>query len=495
MNKSITFLLIMLSHSAVAQKIYSVDSNRNGLYNLPFDQKFIIEIHDPNSVIESVEVFRLFARNGELKEKTLLINGNKSLFVLSPIPEEGGIVHLAMPPLKADLRFESIITNKFRGKALNSLFEVFLKYKSSDPNRHNAMTLLSQKLEPPNPLGKTRAFLGRYWLAGPLGNYGTQLDNFYQYNIKPFFEPAIDQSKTPAPNPALSNLTEANLRKANIQYKKTESSFVLYSRFLHVYQTKEVELFSGLVQILPQTSSTELHNLESRIVNLKGSLLTIEQLIQSTREVVLLDGSQGDTYDKIIDDFEAIKRSLTNNLKFLTDALARLIKAIDSEPNMRYTTWFMGSNEVWDLKTRGSYYLIPAIGLTHIITPDEQSNFTKPFVGVNIHLRPVDKSLSFHDLNNSFWHRLSLFSGLTVTQIKDHNQEYFDWFNNMSLMAGLNYQFRRSMGVSGGVVIMNRSDPNPLILKRQTVANGYAAITFDVDFTSSLKSLTSKIGL
>jgi len=492
MRKFALFLCIIITNSLLAQKVFTIDTLNKHVADLPFDQEVYIKVKDVHKAIDSGSVFRLFVRGGELVDQVFLNKNTDEYGPIEVLSRSANYTYIKLPAMGPDLHYEVILNHKFRGKALDSLLSVFRKFANTSPDRFNAIKALRKRIEPPNTMGSNRTAIGRYWAAS--GTYTADFDNYFNTKIKADFKKAVDLSKTPSQ--AVSHLTEGNLRLANSKFKTIDKTFDAYSIYLSEWaNSNDTNIFNGGSSLAMNSKVVKPYHLIKRINNLKSSIKVIDKLIASTYQVLLLDGPNSVIYGNMIDDLKNIKSQLSTNKSFLNKRIVAITTALDDEKNMRYTTWFSATNEVRDLETKGSYIMIPNIGVAGLITPNGESDFIKPYVGVSFHLRQVNKKIPMRELKNTILHRLAIQVGLTVAETNDPNKEYFDLTNKMSLLTGINFKINHSFGISGGAVIMKRADPNPLKSKQHTVANGYIALTIDVDFAKSLKSLTGKFGL
>jgi|GEM_PF-6361423 len=500
-------LLACCQANTWAQQVFEIDPiTRQISAPLPFDQPILVKISDPHKSIDSVFLFDLFVRKGRLLDEVNTLFGVKKSTAfykgVAFFREENA--YLPIPGLEPDLHFEIILEHKFKGSAFEAMLEVVHQYAQSPGEGYQALLKLSNKLEPPIDEGG-RTAIGKWWsynasrnAANPsqaVEQYQIALSDYFQKTLIPIYKKAADLSDFEYVT-AMLHLKDSSLSKLARSYAKidkTAADFAWLWRALSEDQGQAI--FNGTKALSDQTNSCEVRELVKRSHNIKSSLQSIEKLISKTFQIQTRDMHYRAYYDSLLSDLKNIEQKLVANKKHIDQTINQLSKELDKEPNMRYTTWYTGTNEVRDLKTLGSYVIIPHIGVTQIVTPNDQNNFVKPYFGVSFHLRQVNKTVKLRELNNTLLHRLAIQVGLTASEIRDDQGEYSDLLNSMSLMAGINFKLNHILGVSTGAILMKRADPNPLISKKQTVANYYIGLTLDVDFAHALKGLTSKVGL
>lgn len=267
----------------------------------------------------------------------------------------------------------------------------------------------------------------------------------------------------------------------------------IFNSLISLTQRKELAMvLSGEVGLKEDflSSAVKESNLPGRIKNLKASVATLEKMIQTNESLIARRNSP----DLVM--LNTALKSLQVDCRAnadMTEEIYKVIKlAIYGNSNFTYSSWAMGNNEVWDLKTAGSYQVIPDIGVASIYATGNTKNevIIRPYIGASIYLRPVDKNVPYKYFDEKYrWlHRFSFNFGVTLGN--NDQGEFSGFFNGMNLLLGANYKIIRPISISGGVSLMKRANSNPAIDAKQTVVNPYIALSFDVDFMSTIQKLT-----
>lgn len=242
------------------------------------------------------------------------------------------------------------------------------------------------------------------------------------------------------------------------------------------------------------SSPTDLSKIDVRLKNLNNSLQAIEKLVQFIENIQVR--STDPAIPALITSLNQLRTDIKTNRDLLKDIFKNVKNEIDKNINLSYSTWAFGSNELWDLKTRGSYQVIPDIGIVGIygIGNNKSDIIVRPYVGASIYLRPVDKNVPYKEFDKHyrFLHRFSFNIGLTTGKIE--KGEFSDLYNGISLLTGGNYKLTRALSISGGLAFLQRKNVNPAIEdKTTTTTNPYFGLSFDLDFTNGIQKLTGKL--
>jgi len=141
----------------------------------------------------------------------------------------------------------------------------------------------------------------------------------------------------------------------------------------------------------------------------------------------------------------------------------------------------VNGGSIADFKTNNSWYVSLDAGLVW----GSQIEKVVPYAGANIYFRPVNRDTPLRQ-RDSFGRRFSMTIGLTVSSIADDNKATRDdLFGNQSLLFGAGYRLTDAVRISGGALIFERQDPNPLISHKRLGTVPYIAMSFDVDVAKS----------
>lgn len=511
---SMILLIASLSFPALGQKVYQVDELTRKLKEpIAFDMPFFLEIKDKANAIESAEIYRLIMRKGELTEyrkflcrkiyqdKVLARHQSRTWYKEN--------TRFGFKGLRPDLRFEIILKHKFRGEALKGLLDVVHKYSTvSSDAAYTQFESLSLKLEP-KILGEGhRTAMGAVWYDDITNKFTEPEDitrehkkavrGYMRNELVPIMNKALDNTVHDYMENYPNNWTSSNLRLAEEKYVVQPDYKDLFSSLNQLVRLSRFsEFFKGQIDIAYPRKIARGNDILTRTSNLNKSKEFLERVRKVLEKLIIapenISGENGHL-ESVLKDVQTVIVQLKINLSYLKEIHEELIEKLDQEGNMRYTTWYSGTNETRDLKTLGGYLILPHIGAAHIFTPSDHDHLVRPYAGVSIHLRQVNPGIPLRDLNKTLLHRLSFQIGFTVMEIKN-NEEYSDLIGKNSLMLGLNYRLHRTFGLSIGTVLMKRANPNPIVTDKQTVANFYMGFSIDLNFASALKSVSGKIGL
>jgi len=478
-----------------SQPLFEVDTlTRQIKDKLPFDKDFFLKIKDKDKSLTNVHVYKLFIKKGKISPtRTSLVKQiEKGELLFSPsFTYSGDYAFIKMDPLDPNTPIDLGLIHKFTGKPLKDLIKVFaLMHQGKLDDAKALKSRLLNKIENQVPGFPITAFGGRGWGS----KSDEKLIDFYTDILKPLFSSVQGFTYTID----LQKISHENLHKLDSEGFKLSIDTSPLQKLGSLEDNGMLEdIMRGLAdpEDIPGSPKEDALDLYQRIDNLKKSEALIRKVVFCAEKIMLRSTSSGPARMKT-EQLRKVEQKLVENRKFLEESLGKISKKIEEEENLRYCTWFSGDNHIYDLKTAGSYFLIPAIGLVSIFTRGNESNkvFVRPYVGAAIYLRPVDKNQPIKYLKNKFLHRFSLNLGLTVTALKGGN-EFSDLYNNMSLLTGANYKLTRAVSLSLGAVWLKQADKNPLLDKPKSVPQLYFSVAFDVDFMNSISKLTGKLSL
>jgi hypothetical protein len=146
-----------------------------------------------------------------------------------------------------------------------------------------------------------------------------------------------------------------------------------------------------------------------------------------------------------------------------------------------------------DIKAASGHYIIPDIGIVNVgsIINNNFQYFLRPYFGVNVSLRAVNKNVPLNDpMNPSVWRRLSIVVGLTTFSIT--RQGTYDLFNNKSLFTGIGIRCSRAFRITPGILLYTADNPNPVLPVRYVVAPSLS-LSLDLDVASWFSNSTGSV--
>src|SRR5690606_18623140 len=122
-------------------------------------------------------------------------------------------------------------------------------------------------------------------------------------------------------------------------------------------------------------------------------------------------------------------------------------------------------------------------------------NGLTPYLGFQIEFRYFDKNIPFKLIpNKTIWHRLSFNTGITLASLKKDGQRE-DFFKDKSLLMGLGFRLTNALRLTGGTILFNREDPNPLIDNKQLGVTPFVGLSIDLSLKQLLNDMSSLIPL
>ncbi len=520
-----SFFLFLLSIPTLTSQVpetFLVDSmSLSAKQTLPFDRPFILGFLGTSAKsIYSAFLFE-WVINGDatrtLKSQKS-INGNGALEYTFIQTEN--VFNLAngtdmyIPAQPPSRNFAILLNHRFDGDLLDEALQAsWYLYKNDASNADTVLNRLYEKVEskkrpaPGNPLSELK-YVSAFafdWLKSENGavmvsENNTDINasikkgftNFYNVKLDSIYDSQSITFSSPV------SLTASNV-SAIVQTATTSKlSTVEFSPLVSLLsRSLMISLMEGKVAFQKDllTSQVQIHQLPARLKNLNTSLTEIEKL----RQYCELAQAQlnNEMLAQLIIDLGTLRSSLESNRDRLKKVSAGVLMAISEEANLIYNSLAFANNEVWDLKTRGSYQVIPYIGIATIVGIGNEKNevIVRPSLGANIYFRPVDKNVPFNYFDKKYrlLHRLSASVGVTVG--KTEQGEFSDFFNNMCLLMGGNYKITREFSFSAGLSFLKRSNANLAIEEKTTTLMPYIGISFDIDFLQTIQKLTGKFSL
>jgi hypothetical protein len=156
------------------------------------------------------------------------------------------------------------------------------------------------------------------------------------------------------------------------------------------------------------------------------------------------------------------------------------------------------NSNVADIKTLSGNFIIPEFGLAGMF-PTANADpglIVRPYYGINISFRPINKNIRFRDIPDRYWrnlwYRTSLTLGLTYWALNKNRSDIKDLLDDTSPLLGLNYRCSRAFRIGGGFIMYHQHSTNPLLKDIRTVMP-YVSLSIDVDVVSFASKLTDRI--
>jgi hypothetical protein len=242
----------------------------------------------------------------------------------------------------------------------------------------------------------------------------------------------------------------------------------------------------------PKASLTDTDDYETRIDNLTATIAYTNKLIALLEKSQLTFALPNDLYAKAL----LYRQGLSDNQKLLIADYNFIRATSKNDKSLNANDWLLTQNEFNDLSVLSKYVIMPDLGITTMIFQGNQKYraFPRPFIGINIYFRPVDKSLDERDFPKGEYdirRLLSLQVGLTYGKLD--GQEFSNLFNDFNLMVGPSYRLVRWFRIGAGTALAQEINANPLISQTHTKFGGYVALSFDLDIFSSATQVTARV--
>ena len=220
---------------------------------------------------------------------------------------------------------------------------------------------------------------------------------------------------------------------------------------------------------------------EERLVNVGA--ITADQL-ESLRALANPSGGAIRLAERWAETLEIYVYDLERALSARERALEDLVARIDAQA----AATVIRQTSVSDvLSTRANIYVGLDLGVLYSFEVERAA----AYFGANIYFAPVNKKASLSE-RGGFKKRVSLTVGISVTDLGLEDDERIEPLlgGGSNLVLGGGYRLARSVRVSGGVLMVLKNDPNPLVTDRSLAVTPYVAFSFDADLIGALRTLT-----
>ncbi len=520
-----------------SQEIVTIDSI-TGIADktIPFDNTFYLKIFiKPQEDVVLVNYFRVKNSNRALVEnfrlpgKPVEIEGkNVDTFFVNNKKE----LYIKVPPLKPGKSYDFLIVKRLNGEKFqqfvdinflllnNDLVNADLKYKSLS----NSLSIRTNKrlFEVENPKFNTidtyfrsnvRETYRDYYKTLPLKSISQTYGSIDNQKIEKTIstERIMFLNREDLVDELLKNIHDLGVKNEN--YIKNLEALILPLQNIRNSETNIARLL--LLGRLPlnfvtnKTDSTASANLISRLDNLNTSKSILEKTIELINYLISIKST---TSPAEVAKLNNLKKAFAELDEFLKDSkteLGNIIKAINNAPSEKRVIaqqWISATSTNNNFVSRVEEIVVPDVGVVGFGSLNNLSSFkeVRPYYGVNINLRPVNKNIRLRNLRKKDgqiltrsvrtpWHYFSVMLGLTIGGSIQEEGERDDLFGNNSLLVGIGFRINHTIRISAGSVIFRANNPNPLIADKSIATAPFASISFDIKIQSIISSLSSAI--
>ena len=521
MHKFFGILLLLTSYSLQAQNevVVKIDPITKVVNKkLPFDKSFIIQIpteSKDSKTISNVFLYRAFVKKGNRSPEGRTSFYRKKILgekLKTRFEEKKGSLYIYVDPLDPNTYLDIVLEHKFKGKKLDELLAIHAHIADGDlvkaKSNYDAMlTWIEQTEADLYPTLPLRVF-GRNWDNGRWNGYQ------YDYNhVKEFYDALIEKPIAAVGTGfvyAIDTSTIAELTKVNFGKMATcaaaldlsSSELPPFEGLLPRRSSKFLDFLKGKRELATTAISKPISefDLKKRVASLDSSIHQLKLLLAFGENLRLRMSIPEDiiVVTNVMADLTDVLLKLKENRDHINDNFSKIKTVIDTNTNLRYTQAFILDNQFSDSKTEAGFRVTPDIGYAVIKAYGNLNNefIHRPYFGVNITFRPVDKQIRFREYQNrAYWQqvarRVSLNLGVTTSKLPD-DSEFEDLYNKASLLVGINFRIFRGLYISSGGMFLKQINPNPIITEADVELAPYVGISIDVEINKLLSSVTGK---
>lgn len=496
-------LLMIISYRLVAQSNSSSSNNPEIIKldsitfkadkRIPFDREFILEMKVP----EDIDIQNIFLYNVEIKRDgaSKVIrkledpdnSGNISPKYILGSKLSGTSLKIFVDPLEPNKNFDIELVQKFSGKNLNALIKVL--YLIHRGGIINAASEFTANLDPDIIEQPTPSIIQKKYYSGTF----MYVNFFHAFRASPFLT-AIDHTTT-----LLPNFAAINAIPYQYLYAQSTANAIDNAELGSLFSIPDVgaykKILSGINKIsIEKKQDVGDFEIEARLKNIKESLIIVSKL-KVLSQSLLLNNGVNPVFISFAGKISGLESALIKSSSIIALNYKKLVATIKADSHFMYGKLLIVSSNMETIQTGAGYNLIPEIGIANTFPTghDGMKYIPRIYLGVNINFRPIDKNLKFQNVPREaiFWYRTSLTLGITTKPVQ--NKDFGDFFNNTSLLVGINYRFARGIRVSAGPILYRQKNYNPIVEKQILAMAPFLALSFDVDITQAIDKLIGKL--
>ncbi len=269
--------------------------------------------------------------------------------------------------------------------------------------------------------------------------------------------------------------------KTNCSYCPDLNSLV---RLSSLNKNQIQELVNGNTTIITEVPK---NNYEGRISNIKETLNALEATFYRINVLALSDQCPKASIEPI----KKVNEALAHTLKLLekiNDTRKVIIQTITSQ-FFNVPVSINATTSVFNAIARGKARIIPDFGLAAYGFQEDFTGFT-PYLGVHFNFVPIDKSIPWRKYpKKNIKHYTSAMLGWTLAGLSEEGKRE-DLFNNQSFLLGVGIKpYSHVIQITGGVILFNRINENPVISNKDLTATPFVGISIDAELKDLLDGI------
>ena len=467
-------LPITIFGQCVTQTI-EVDESSGFKRNLPFDESFRVKISG-SSVRNVHNAFLYYHTDGGLQQLETS-NSNNSLDKFY----SGKSMFLEVPGLEPQKDVVIGVTYKPHGQWLKVLLDINVSALKGDSSRAQ-VRYDSLYRESVAKVGSAyRTYLGYDW---------DMYRKYFNITLKPEYTSLNTPSITAG---TFVYFNQNNFDTVAIKFASKNIPTGLITTLGLISSLGNLsKLETGSIEFAAYSPVRNVDNVERRIDNLKNTQKQLITLLNQLERYHYLDPNEPITF-ALKAEVELLNNLITLSIVKHQNVIRSVKQKIRQNTNLYFGGFYYGTNSFSDLKTEGSYRIIPTIGLAFVpaFGRGDFELFTLTYAGATIYLRPVNKHLGRNCHNWAFKQRFSVNIGVTLNNIE--SSEFQDFYKGTSILVGGHYKITRIISLTVGGVLMKQTNENPIIDNPHTVVRPYAGLSLDLDIASLFKRVNTKL--
>lgn len=461
-----------------AVKIIEIDSiTRNAKEVIPLDVPFVLKVQSRNYYIRGI-------MNRELPMLGIVQN----VQILQVVARNGSIQYLSSAALRAQYTY-----NLYLQRRANADEWVRI-------SRTNAL-LFTNSMD-----STTFATIPQYGTNLQVATRSTfnAYRNFFVSSLAPiytrantFINPSISYTLTSFDNLASSQDMRQVLNSAVADEVATLHQPI--QKLVDLVQTDRDSIILGLLQLntsyyqtnapnAPPPISVSVDHLPHRIQNLASTGRTLKSIYNYVE--LINDRQPSNVYSSLLNDLNTAINIFSANQR----DLEAVVNQVNQSPLFFVDEYYSSSQRTFN--TSVGTVVQADVGVAVIFTNKDYrvGTYIRPYFGVNINFRPVNKNVPFYSIQGIGKH-FSLMAGITVGSLNRGEEPTMDLFGSNNLLAGLGIRLNHAVRFNTGTILFNAKHPDPLVDKPKRKFGVFYGISIDMEIRNLLSSIAGLLNI